>query len=108
MCKLIICCLNVIGIDDIVEVFDGVEVLDWFGKGIYDCVMIDWNMFNKFGFEVLKGICEIGLDVLVIMIIIELDKGYVFEVINVGVMDYFKKFFEMDVLREKFDKFVLI
>lgn len=108
MRKLIIRCLNAIGIEDIVEASDGAEALDRFGNGTFDCVLTDWNMPNKSGLDVLKGIRESGSDVPVIMITTESDKGHVLEAIQAGVTDYLKKPFETEALREKLDKLALV
>jgi two-component system chemotaxis response regulator CheY len=108
MRKIIIRALNACGITEIVEAADGAEALAAFAKDKFDMVLTDWNMPNKSGIDVLKGIRAAGSDVPVIMVTTEAERERVLEAIKEGVTDYLSKPFEVETLRAKVEKYVAV
>lgn len=104
MRKIIIRSLNAVGITDIVEAADGAEALSLFGQSDVQLVMLDWNMPEKNGLEVLQEIRALGSNVPVMMVTTEAEKARVLAAIQSGATDYLVKPFTADLLREKLEK----
>jgi len=104
MRKIIIRSLNAVGITDIVEAADGAEAVAQFDQGTYQLVMLDWNMPEKTGLEVLQYIRTKNTEVPVMMVTTEAEKSRVLEAISAGASDYLVKPFDVDSLRQKLDR----
>ena len=104
MRKIIIRSLNAVGITDIVEACDGDEALSVFGKTDVRLVMLDWNMPEKNGLEVLQEIRAQGSDVPIMMVTTEAEKSRVLAAIQAGATDYIVKPFTADLLRQKIEQ----
>ena len=87
---------------------DGAEALEEFDRVNFDIVLTDWNMPNKSGLDVVKEIRARGSDVPVIMITTVAERRRVKEAINEGVTDYLTKPFDVDTLRSKLSKYLLV
>jgi two-component system chemotaxis response regulator CheY len=85
------------------EAGDGVEALEAIGgeAGKFDLVMIDWNMPNMNGFELIQKIREFDKKTPLIMCTTEAEKGRVVEAIKAGVNNYVVKPFTPDGFLEK-------
>jgi two-component system chemotaxis response regulator CheY len=96
--------LGALGITDIAEAADGEEALAVLsaGKGI-DTVLLDWNMPQMTGIELLKRIRENAgwKGVKVIMCTSEADKGKVMEAMAAGANNYIVKPFTPEIIKEK-------
>lgn len=108
MRKIILRSLNAVGVPGAVEASDGEEAINQFKPGEFDMVLTDWNMPNKSGIDVLKGIRAAGSDVPVIMVTTEAERERVLEAIKEGVTDYLSKPFEVETLRAKVEKYVAV
>ncbi len=102
---IIIRYLNAAGVTDIVEACDGTEALLMFSIANAQMVMLDWNMPEKNGLEVLQEIRAQGSDVPVMMVTTEAQKSHVLAAIQAGATDYIVKPFTADVLQEKIEKY---
>lgn len=108
MRKIIIRALNGVGVTDVTEAVDGEDAVKQFSAGQFDLVLTDWNMPGKTGLEVAQAIRAAGSDIPVIMVTTEAEKSRVLEAIQAGINDYLCKPFEVDTLREKLEKFVMV
>ena len=104
MRKIIVRSLNAAGVTEIVQAADGAEALDLFRKSDVQLVMLDWNMPEKNGLEVLEGIRATGSEVPVMMVTTEAEAARVAAAIQAGASDYLVKPFTPDLLREKIEK----
>jgi two-component system chemotaxis response regulator CheY len=104
MRKIISRSLNAVGVTDIVEAADGAEAIVKFAEEEVQLVMLDWNMPEKTGLEVLQSIRDQGSSVPVMMVTTEADKASVLAAIQAGATDYLVKPFSSDQLREKLEK----
>ncbi len=105
MRKMIIRSLNAVGVTDIVEACDGAEAISMFDSANVQMVMLDWNMPEMNGLEVLQEIRVQGSDVPVMMVMTKAEKQYILAAIQVGVTDYIVKPFTAALLREKLEKY---
>lgn len=96
------------------EVDDGENVMVMFKSQLFDMVVIDWNMFNMIGIDLLCVICvEVLLKgLLVLMVIVENNCDQIIVVVQVGVNGYIVKLFIVVMLQEKlikiFEWFVVV
>jgi two-component system, chemotaxis family, chemotaxis protein CheY len=95
--------LERMGHGDVVEVEDGVAAMERLAAEKFDLVLLDWNMPNLNGMEVLKKIRgEPALKALpVIMVTSESEKNRIIEAVRAGASNYVVKPFTAEVLREK-------
>ncbi len=104
MRKHIIRSLKVLGVTDVVQAGDGAETLSLFGEMNVQLLLLDWNMPEKDGLEVLQEIRAQGSDVPVMMVTTEADKSRVLAAIQAGATDYLVKPFTADLLRQKLEQ----
>ena len=104
MRKIIVRSLNALGVHDVVEADDGLEALRLFKESEVQLVMLDWNMPQMNGIDVLKKIRAEGSKVPVMMVTTEAERGSVMEALQAGVTDYLVKPFTTEIIREKIEK----
>ena len=93
-----------LGHTDIVEAGDGVEALEIIGSNRPDLVLVDWNMPEMDGLELVRKVRETDKSLPMIMITSESEKRRVIEAIKAGVNNYVVKPFTADVLSGKIDQ----
>ncbi len=91
---------------DVVCYFDGEKALDAIGEGSYDLLLLDVNVPNIDGFEILSYLREIGNTTHAIYItslasIDDLKKGF-----DLGADDYLRKPFELEELHARIEHIV--
>ena len=91
---------------DVVSFFDGEKALDAIGLGGYDMLLLDVNVPNITGFEILAYLREIGNTTPAIYItslasINDLKKGF-----EIGADDYLRKPFELEELQARIQRLV--
>lgn len=98
--------LGQLGIKNVDEADDGSTALPKMQANHYDIVLLDWNMPNMTGLELLKAMrAEDGLkNVPVIMVTAESLKDNVIAAAQAGVNDYVVKPFTAATLEEKMKK----
>lgn len=96
--------LTALGITDIIEAGNGTQALDLLHAtpGI-DMVLLDWNMPEMNGIDLLRRIRENNAwnGIKVIMCTSESDKGKVMEAMAAGANNYIVKPFTPDTIKEK-------
>ena len=108
MRKIIIRSLNAVGVSSVAEAADGGQAVALFKPGRFNLVLTDWNMPNKSGLEVVRGIRAQDAKVPIIMITTEAEKERVLEAIKAGVTDYVVKPFTPDTLQAKVNKHIAV
>ena len=85
------------------EAGDGVEALEKLGgrSGVYDLILVDWNMPNLDGFELVKQVRTFDAKTPLVMCTTEAEKHRVVEAIKAGVNNYVIKPFTPEGLIEK-------
>ena len=104
MRKIVIKNLKDCGFDVVVtEANDGVEGLEKFKAGAFDCVLSDWNMPNMDGLTMVKEIRKLDptKKVAVIMITTEGNQNKVMEAVSLGASGYVRKPFTTEQIKEK-------
>lgn len=96
--------LQQLGHTDIVEAEDGVQALAKFKVKAPDLMLIDWNMPNMNGIDLVKKIREINKTIPLIMCTTEAEKSRVLEAIKAGVNNYMVKPFTAESLGQKIDQ----
>lgn len=106
--KILKSLLKKIGFGDVQEAVDGIEALRMLKQSKFDVVLLDWNMPNMSGLDVLKEIRkdETLKGVRVIMVTAETSKEKVLEAINLGVSEYVVKPFTPEVLKKKIESVI--
>ena len=107
MRKIVIKNLKDCGFDVIVtEANDGLEGLEKFKAGAFDCVLSDWNMPNMDGLTMVKEIRKLDptKKVAVIMITTEGSADKVKDAVLAGANNYLAKPFTPDRFKEKLAK----
>ena len=100
--RIVIKALAIVGIDDATEAADGTEALDAINSdGVFDLILLDWNMPKMSGIEALRTLREAGNKTPVIMVTTEAEKSRVIEAIKTGANDYLIKPFSPDQLAAK-------
>ncbi len=97
----------VLGIEgtEAVEAGDGVEGLEAIKEhGPFDLMLVDWNMPNMTGLEMITKVRETDKDTPIIMVTTEAEKPRIIEAIKAGVNNYVIKPFTPDALMEKIDE----
>jgi len=85
-----------------VEAADGVEGLEAFkSQGPFDLALVDWNMPNMNGLELVAKIRENDKTTPIIMVTTEAEKPRIIEAIKAGVNNYVIKPFTPDALKDK-------
>ena len=96
--------LSSLGIVDIVEAGNGVQALEVLHGNLgFDIVLLDWNMPEMNGLELLKNIRanDAWKGIKVIMCTSESDKGRVMEALAAGANNYIVKPFTPETIKEK-------
>lgn len=98
--------LGQLGIKKVDEADDGSTALPKLQANTYDIVLLDWNMPNMTGLEMLKALRsgDNNKDVPVIMVTAEALKDNIVAAAQAGVNDYIVKPFTAGVLEEKLKK----
>ncbi len=107
MRKIVIKNLKDCGFDvTVTEANDGVEGLEKFKTGTFDCVLSDWNMPNMDGLTMVKEIRKLDPQkkVAVIMITTEGSADKVKDAVLAGANNYLAKPFTPDRFKEKLAK----
>jgi len=107
MRKIVIKNLKDCGFDvNVTEANDGVEGLDKFKAGTFDCVLSDWNMPNMDGLTMVKEIRKLDPQkkVAIIMITTEGSADKVKDAVLAGANNYLAKPFTPDRFKEKLAK----
>ncbi len=107
MRKIVIKNLKDCGFDVVVtEANDGLEGLEKFKAGAFDCVLSDWNMPNMDGLTMVKEIRKLDptKKVAVIMITTEGSADKVKDAVLAGANNYLAKPFTPDRFKEKLAK----
>lgn len=95
--------LRTFGIRDILYAEDGEQAMQKLADAEVDLVLLDWNMPNMSGIELLKVLrgSEEFKTLPVIMVTAEAERDDVVEAVQEGVTDYIVKPFLPDTLRKK-------
>ena len=96
--------LQQLGHTDIVEAEDGVKALAKFNEKAPDLMLIDWNMPNMSGLELVRKIRETNKTIPLIMCTTEAEKSRILEAIQAGVNNYMVKPFTAESLGQKIDQ----
>lgn len=90
---------------DVVAAGDGAEALALVDAGEHvDVALVDWNMPNMDGLELVKQLRDRDLpDLRVMMVTSETDLGRLVLAIEAGADEYAMKPFDAEVIREKLD-----
>jgi len=95
-------------LDDKAEVFeaaDGMEGLTVFSKEKnIDLALVDWNMPNMCGLDMVKKVREFNKSTVMIMCTTEAEKPRIIEAIRAGINNYMIKPFTPDKLLEKIEE----
>ncbi len=102
--------LSQLGIKNVDEADDGSTALPKLQANTYDVVLLDWNMPNMTGLELLKALRsgDNNKDVPVIMVTAEALKDNIVAAAQAGVNDYVVKPFTAGVMEEKLKKVLKI
>jgi two-component system chemotaxis response regulator CheY len=90
--------LKATGIDDVDQAVDGIEALVLGKKNAYDVILLDWNMPNMTGIDVLRRFRTSGVAAPVIMVTTEVDRQKVREAAELGAAGYLIKPFDKETL----------
>jgi len=96
--------LNQLGHTDIVEAEDGVVALAKFKEKVPDLMLIDWNMPNMNGLELVQNIRQTNKTIPLIMCTTEAEKSRVLRASKAGVNNYIVKPFTTESLSEKINQ----
>lgn len=94
MRKVLIGALRRAGITEVDQISDGKEALDAAIATDYGLVLMDWNMPNMPGIDVVRAIRAAGKTMPIIMVTTEAEKSRVIEALNAGANNYIIKPFE--------------
>lgn len=105
MRKITLDILTSLGYMNVAEVSNGAETLEKLQKENFDLLILDWNMPEMDGLQVLKAIRsnEKLKNLPVLMVTGESDKDMVIEAIRSGVTDYIVKPFKPLTLKKKLE-----
>ncbi len=93
--------LEQLGHTDIIEAEDGVQAFAKFNEKAPDLMLIDWNMPNMNGLELVQKIRETNKTIALIMCTTEGEKSRILDAIKAGVNNYICKPFTAESLGEK-------
>jgi putative nucleotidyltransferase with HDIG domain len=102
--KLIGRLLRAAGDVDMVEAADGAEALSLVASEQFDLLLLDWDMPQKTGLEVVRELRATGCQVPVLMITATAERDSVVDAVVAGVSDYLVKPFSKEAFREKFER----
>lgn len=88
-------------IEDVEQVSDGEEALELIKEEDFDLILLDWNMPNMQGIDVLREIRAMGMKTPVIMVTGESDKEHVVEAYEAGATNYIIKPFGPETVAKK-------
>lgn len=89
---------------EVLEAKDGVEALKYFeGQPQVDLAMVDWNLPNMSGFELITAIRSnpVNKDICIIMVTSETEKSRVTQALSAGANEYIMKPFTREIVLEK-------
>lgn len=89
------------GFEELSEAGDGDEALKVLETAKFDLILMDWNMPNMQGIEVLRSLREMGRKVPVIMVSSEKQRAQIVEAIGAGANNYIVKPIVPEVVAEK-------
>lgn len=89
------------GIVDVIQAADGIEAVEATEKEDFDLILMDWNMPNMSGIEVVREIRARGKTTPVIMVTSEGEKRRVAEAYKAGAAGYIIKPFDPETLYMK-------
>jgi two-component system, chemotaxis family, chemotaxis protein CheY len=94
--------VSTLGTVEITEAGDGVEGLAAVKEhGPFDLMLVDWNMPNMNGLEMITKVREADKSSIIIMVTTEAEKPRIIEAIKAGVNNYVVKPFTPDMLLGK-------
>ncbi len=96
--------LEQLGHTDIIEAEDGVQAFAKFNEKAPDLMLIDWNMPNMNGLDLVKKIRETNKTIALIMCTTEGEKSRILDAIKAGVNNYLVKPFTAESLGEKINQ----
>ena len=103
MRKIIRKVLASVGIDEVVEAADGNEGLQVFQSESPDLVLMDWNMPDRTGVELVRDIRAIDRATPLIMVTTEGEERRICEAFDAGVSEYLVKPFDSKDLQRTLD-----
>ena len=104
--KIVALRLRKLGEITVAEAADGNEAWAMLKHSHFDGLIVDWQMPGRNGLGIVREIRKAGVDMPLLMVTGESEKGRVVEAIRAGVTDYLIKPFDTDTLQAKLEKFV--
>jgi two-component system chemotaxis response regulator CheY len=98
--------LTSLGVRDVVEASNGIQVWSLLKQQDFDLVFLDWYMPGKSGLEILRHLRSEGSQVPVIMVTAEAMREQVLAAIQAGATEYLRKPVEAVTLRNKVARFL--
>lgn len=86
------------------EACDGVEAIEMIQCKRYDLIVVDWNMPEMEGVDVVRQARKLGITCPIIMQTTENSKTKVMEALRAGVNDYLLKPFSKEDVKDKIEK----
>jgi two-component system chemotaxis response regulator CheY len=90
-----------VGESDVTHAGDGAEGIQHGVSGVFDIILMDWNMPKTNGLDAVKAIRSAGVKTPIVMVTTEAEKSRVVEAIQAGANNYVVKPFEDTTLVEK-------
>jgi putative nucleotidyltransferase with HDIG domain len=87
-----------------VEAADGAAALEHLAHGVFDLLLVDWNVPRATGLDVLRAVRCGGSQVPAIMVTSNAERQHIVEALAAGASDYLVKPFSPESLREKVRK----
>ncbi len=93
------------GFDSVAEAGHGLEALERLGESIPDVMLVDWNMPEMNGIELLRSVraSEQYRSIPVVMVTTETEASNVVRALAAGASDYVMKPFTKDIIIEKLE-----
>lgn len=92
------------GFGEVVQANDGEQAVEESKKGLFDVILLDWNMPKMTGLEALKVIRESDKTTPVVIVTGEKDGARVVEAFDAGANNYILKPFEPSTVADKIDQ----
>jgi two-component system chemotaxis response regulator CheY len=89
---------------NIFEANDGLDAIKQMENSQFDVVLLDWNMPNMLGIDVLKTMRSKGIKSAVMMITTESERANVIQAIQAGANNYLAKPFTKEDFQAKFNQ----